>query len=115
MKNPFFVFGRNRIFSAVSYAVSSVFIVFSAFAFFACSDELLSSPESSESSSGISASKVIVAPASLSATHGTLRGVQLSWKSSEGASRYKIYSADSPFSSFIQIGEASGDENFFTA
>ena len=111
MKNPFFVFGRNRIFFAVSF----VFAVFSAFAFFACSDELLSAPESSESSSGISASKVIVAPASLSATHGTLRGVQLSWKSSEGASRYKIYSADSPFSSFIQIGEASGDENFFTA
>lgn len=88
--------------------------VFSLLSIFSCSDELLPTPESSESSSIVANSKEILAPTDLTATHGNVKTVTLNWKTSAGASKYKIYSALTPASDFTQIGEASGSENSFT-
>lgn len=100
----------NRFTKRLSWAalVSVLFFIFG------CSDELISTPISEGSSSAVSNSKNIQSPTSLVATHGKVNKIELSWMSSVGAKLYKIYASDSPFSDFVQIGEVSGEENFFT-
>ncbi len=73
--------------------------------FFSCDDVLLSSPVSDGTDNSANTASSILSPQELSATHGGVKKIELSWKAVKGAYRYFIYAADNQFEQFEQIWE----------
>jgi len=53
-------------------------------------------------------------PTGLSASQGQKQAITLSWEPVRKVSRYQIYRADTPFESFVQVGETDGTEVKFS-
>lgn len=93
----------------------SAVILFISLLFASCQTELIPEPEMDkiQSSSGGNAA-MIEAPVGLNASHGKCQEVELSWTGSVSATRYLIYSADTLFDTFKQVGETTGAETTFS-
>lgn len=63
--------------------------------FLSCANDLIPESTVSQISSGITVSKELVPPSSVSASNGDYRCVKLSWNIAQNAARYNIYSTDS--------------------
>ena len=63
--------------------------------FLSCANDLIPESTVSQISSGITVSKELVPPSSVSASNGDYRSVKLSWNIAQNAARYNIYSTDS--------------------
>lgn len=62
--------------------------------FLSCANDLIPESTVSQISSGITVSKELVPPSSVSASNGDYRCVKLSWNIAQNAARYNIYSTD---------------------
>lgn len=93
----------------------SAVILFISLLFASCQTELIPEPEMDkiQSSTGGNAAR-IEAPVGLNASHGKCQEVELSWTGSVSATRYLIYSADTLFDTFKQVGETTGAETTFS-
>lgn len=76
-----------------------------------CTNPFLVNPNTNEI--GVS-ERTILPPKNVRATNGDFRKITLSWDSVQNAKQYRIYSASSPFDTFLQIGETSGNEAEFS-
>lgn len=76
-----------------------------------CTNPFLVNPNTNEI--GVS-ERSILPPKNVRATNGDFRKITLSWDSVQNAKQYRIYSASSPFDTFLQIGETSGNEAEFS-
>lgn len=96
-------------------AAFAAVIIFISLLSASCQSELIPEPEMDKiqsSSGGMNTS--IEAPAELKASHGKCQEVELSWTGSVSATRYLIYSADTLFDTFKQVGETTGAETTFS-
>ena len=74
--------------------------------FFSCTNSFVENLNTSEIKV---ASSEIASPGNLTASNGDCKKITLSWDSVSNAKQYLIYSANSPYEDFVQIGETSGN------
>ncbi len=77
-----------------------------------CNNSLLPSPTTTVFSSEENNSIYQDYPVNVSASQGLKRKIHITWSSVNRAVRYDIFSAETPYSPFIQIGETN-EETFF--
>lgn len=88
----------------------SAVIIFISLLFASCQTELIPEPEMEKIQSSTGGKNVqIEAPLTVKASHGRTKTVTVSWSTSNGATQYLIYSAESPHSEFVQIAETKGE------
>lgn len=88
----------------------SAVILFISLLFASCQTELIPEPEMDKIQSSSGGKNVqIEAPLTVKASHGRTKTVTVSWSTSNGATQYLIYSAESPHSEFVQIAETKGE------
>lgn len=78
--------------------------------FFGCTN-LLPAPKVSQSADIVNSGKAIATPLNVSASHGQKKQITVSWTPVSNAKYYFIYRADTPYSQFVQIDEAAGEES----
>ena len=78
-----------------------------------CSDNLVRSPVGDGTDNTAAVAKTLDAPQLLTATHGGIQKIELSWQTVKGARLYYIYAAQNVFADFEQIGEANGTDSSF--
>ena len=82
--------------------------------FLSCANDLIPESTVSQISSGITVSKELVPPSSVSASNGDYRCVKLSWNIAQNAARYNIYSTDSlnPSNAIFEKAGETRSDNF---
>lgn len=85
-----------------------VLSIVACFTFFGCR-ELLPVPQMTQTSDILLNGKTIAAPLNVTASHGQKKQITVSWTPVSNAKYYFIYRADTPYSDFVQIDEATGD------
>ena len=98
-----------------SFIISSIIFTAVSLTTFSCSYDLI--PQQGTSIGGgstIDFSKTITPPSDVTASQGKANTIELSWSNVKNAASYKIFSADTPFSTFNQIGETKGGITTFT-
>ncbi len=79
-----------------------------------CKYELVPEPTGNGGGGTSDLSDTIDPPSGLVVSQGNYRSIELNWKASKNAVQYQIYSASSPYDTFIQEGETAGKETTFT-
>ncbi|MGP1495901.1 MAG: hypothetical protein ACTTJG_03765 [Treponema sp.] len=94
--------------------IKSIFVhialLISVFFLFSCGNPFMIKPNASEIDVQ---KKSIVAPETISVSHGDYRNISLTWTQVQNAKQYMIYAADSPFDTFKKIGETNGNVGEF--
>lgn len=81
--------------------------------FMGCNANIIDEPSITKLTTGGSTT-VLAIPKDVSATQGNYESVTVSWVGCNAASRYFVYSAESPFDTFVQCGETKGTETFLS-
>lgn len=87
------------------------FLFFMCFTFFGCNNFLPLPDITSSVDTNYSSEKKIAAPLNVTASHGQKQQITISWTPVSNANLYFIYRADTPYSEFVQIDEATRDES----
>lgn len=88
-----------------------------ALSLFSCNYNLVPAPTSSGGTQKNPADyeNTIIAPTAISASQGGYKSVTLNWTGLENATSYIVYSADTPFDTFVQIYQTVGKETSYIA
>lgn len=93
---------KKNVLSALLLFIMTTFLTT---LFLSCQNDLISEPNIKSITNSSSRNVTLTSPTSVTATQGGIKSVTISWKASEGAASYKIYSALTPYEEMELWGE----------